>query len=243
MDTLSAKKDRIWEIDALRGLCIPGMILIHLIYDVVDLYRFIDWPYPEWYSLFKNNYGALFLLISGVSVTLGSRPGRRGITVLLGGMLCTGVTAGMYLLGMADRGIIIYFGVLHCLGVCMLLWPALRGLSAAGLALLGLALSAAGWYLRGQVFDFPWLLVLGFQFPGFSSSDYFPLMPNLGYFLLGAAFGRRLYRQKTSLLPHVDTAQPLIRGLCWCGRHSLMIYLLHQPVLALLCELFALMRG
>ena len=45
-NTLSDK--RIWEIDALRGLLIPGMIMIHLIYDVVDLYGFIHWPYPVW---------------------------------------------------------------------------------------------------------------------------------------------------------------------------------------------------
>ena len=41
-NTLS--KNRIWEIDFLRGLLIPGMIMIHLIYDVVDLYGFIHWP-------------------------------------------------------------------------------------------------------------------------------------------------------------------------------------------------------
>ena len=75
-------KDRIWEIDALRGLLIPGMILIHVIYDVVNLYGFIHWPYPAWYSVFKNNYGGLFVALSGVSVTLGSRSIRRGIQVL-----------------------------------------------------------------------------------------------------------------------------------------------------------------
>ena len=74
----SQTRSRIWEIDAVRGLCIPGMILIHLIYDLVDLYALMDWSYPHWYILFKNNYGALFVLISGLSVTLGSRSVRRG---------------------------------------------------------------------------------------------------------------------------------------------------------------------
>ena len=243
MDTLSARKNRVWEIDALRGLCIPGMILIHLIYDVVNLYRFVDWPYPLWYSLFKNNYGALFILISGISVTLGSRSIRRGITVFLCGMLCTAVTAGMYLLQIAGRGIIIYFGVLHCLGVCMMIWPVFKKLPASFLAVLGLILVFAGLLLRGMVFDTCWLLIFGFQFPGFASSDYFPLMPNLGYFLLGAAFGRRFYPEKRSLLPNVNQNHPVIRFLCFCGRRSLWIYLLHQPVLALLCEIIALWKG
>ena len=227
---------RIWEIDFLRGLLIPGMILIHLVYDVTVLYRLADWRWPWWYVLLQYNYGALFVALSGVSVTLGSRCVRRGLTVLAWGMVCTAVTAGMYLLGMADRGVLIYFGVLHCIGVCMLLWPVFRRCPVWGLALIGLAMAVAGQYLRYQTFDMPYLVVLGFQFPGFSSSDYYPLLPNLGYFLLGAAVGRVLYRNKHSLLDHVDQTRYPIRVLtCW-GRHSLMIYLLHQPVLALVCQ-------
>lgn len=233
-------KERIWELDFVRGLCIPGMILIHLIYDVVDLYGFVHWPYPQWYALFKGNYGALFLLISGVSVTLGSRSVRRGITVFLGGMCCTAVTAGMYALGMAGKGIIIYFGVLHCLGVCMMLWPLLKKLPVWGLIALGLLLLAAGFALEGHRFDFRWGLILGFAPRGFSSSDYFPLMPSLGYFLLGAAFGRHFYRDRESLLPNVKQ-NGFLRFFRLCGRHSLVIYLLHQPVLALGCELWAML--
>lgn len=236
---MGRKNDRIWEIDVVRGLCIPGMILIHLIYDVVNLYGFVQWPYPTWYSLFKNNYGALFILISGVSVTLGSRSVKRGLTVFLSGMIVSAVTLGMYLLGMAGRGIIIYFGVLHCLGVCMMLWPLFRRLTPRGLLLLGVPLVLVGWWLRTVSFSMPLLMPLGFTFPGFSSSDYFPLMPNLGYFLLGAAFGRRFYAGRRSLFPGVDTQNPFLRFFGWCGRNSLMIYLLHQPILALGCELYA----
>ena len=240
MDNTLTNK-RIWEIDALRGLLIPGMIMIHLIYDVVDLYGFIHWPYPAWYSIFKNNYGALFVALSGLSVTLGRRSLRRGVTVFAGGMCCTVVTAGMYFLGMAGRGIVIYFGVLHCLGVCMMLWPLFRKWNLWALAAAGVALVAAGWVLRTHIYvDMPWLLPLGFRFYGFSSSDYFPLMPNLGYFLLGAATGRGLYSQKRSLLPKVPTDNAFVRFWCWCGRNSLAIYLLHQPVLAALCEGYAL---
>lgn len=222
-------KKRIWELDAARGAALIGMIAIHLIYDLVDLFDVIRWQQPVGYLLFKNNYGMLFLLISGISVTLGSRCVKRGFQVFCCGFLCTAVTLGMYLLGFTDRSILIYFGVLHCLGVCMMLWPLFRKLPSPILVALGFLLVAVGLYLRTAAFSFRWLMPLGFAYYGFASSDYFPLMPNLGYFLLGAVLGRKLYREKKSLFPAEKEPTPF---LCWLGRNSLLIYLIHQPVLA-----------
>ena len=73
--------------------------------------------------------------------------------------------------------------------------------------------------------------------PGFSSSDYFPLLPYLGWFLLGACLGRLLYSERRSLLPDFPAGAWPIRALRWCGVHSLWIYLLHQPVLYALVQL------
>ena len=204
-------KRRIWELDALRGAALIGMIAIHLIYDLVDLFGVIRWDYPPAYSLFKNNYGLIFLVISGISVTLGSHCVRRGIRVFCCGFLCTAVTLGMYLLGFAGRDIIIYFGVLHCLGCCMMLWPLFRKGTDWLLAVLGIALVGVGLWLRGQGFSFPWLIPLGFAPWSFASSDYFPLMPNFGYFLLGAVLGRRLYGGKQSLFPRETPPFPVLR--------------------------------
>ena len=220
-------KRRIWELDALRGLALLGMIGIHLIYDLVDLFGVWHWQQPVWYLLFKNNYGAIFLLISGISATLGSHPVKRGLQVFLCGFLCTAATVGMYLLGTAGKDIIIYIGVLQCLGLCMMLWPLFRRLPQWGLVGLGLLMAAAGLYLRTKAFPFPWLMPLGFAPYGFASSDYFPLLPNLGYFLLGAALGKKVYGDKQSRF--LTARFPFLQ---WCGRNSLLIYLLHQPILA-----------
>lgn len=222
-------KERIWELDAARGAALLGMVVIHLIYDLVDLFGVIAWEQPVWYLTFKNNYGMLFLVISGISATLGSHHLRRGLQVFASGFLCTAATVGMVLAGMADRSLIIYFGVLQCLGVCMLLWAAVRKLPNPALLVLGVVLALAGWYLRGRAFSFWWGMPLGFVPYGFASSDYFPLMPNFGYFLLGAVLGKRLYSEKKTRFPVKHSPTPF---LCWCGRHSLLIYLLHQPILA-----------
>lgn len=233
-------KKRIWELDVFRGICILGMVLVHFIYDLVELYGIIDWSYPAVFSFVKDWGGVLFLLLSGVCATLGSRSVRRGLIVFACGLVCTAVTAGMYLLGFAGKYIIIWFGVLHCLGLCMILWAPLKKLPTWALAVLGAVIIAAGFWANGIRVECTWLFPLGLTYRGFSSSDYFPLLPNLGFFLLGSVIGRTLYRKKETLLPQINAESPVLKFLGFCGRQSLFIYLLHQPVLSLLCQVIAL---
>ncbi|MBQ8580294.1 MAG: DUF1624 domain-containing protein [Oscillospiraceae bacterium] len=230
-------KKRIWELDVFRGICILGVIAVHFIYDLTELYGIIDWQYPDWFSFIKDWGGVLFILLSGICATLGSRSVRRGLIVFASGLIITAVTYGMYRFGFA-KSIIIYFGVLHCLGVCMMLWFFFKRLPTWLLAVLGIAMVAAGLYLRHVcLVDYPWLVPLGFTFPDFATSDYFPLLPNLGFFLLGAVLGRTVYRKKESLLPFVSDRNIIVRIFSFFGRQSLLIYLLHQPVLAAICML------
>lgn len=234
-------RKRIWELDALRGLCILGMVLVHLVYDIRDLYGLADFAYPAVFTFVMHWGSVLFLLISGICVTLGRHPVKRGLVVLGGGMLCSLVTAGMYGLGLQDRSIIIWFGILHCLGICMLLWPGLSRLPSWALGGLALVLLALGYWFQTLTVPVTWLFPLGLTAPGFASSDYFPLLPNLGWFLVGAFLGRTGYRRKESLLPQFPAEARPVRFLSWCGRQSLFIYLLHQPVLAGLLELYVLL--
>ncbi len=225
-------KKRIWELDVLRGVCILGMVAVHLIY---DLQTFFSLPFladSQLFAIIKQWGGVLFLLISGICVTLGSHPVRRGLVVFACGLLCSAVTAGMYALHMADKSIIIYFGVLHCLGVCMLLWPLLKRLPVWALGLVGLGLSVLGLWISGNVLvDFPWLIPLGLVPGDFVSSDFFPLFPNLGFFLVGAFLGKTLYRKKETLLPRVNPANPVLAFFTLLGKWSLPVYLLHQPLI------------
>jgi len=226
-------KKRIWELDAFRGLCVLGMVAMHLVYDVVVLYRLVQWEYPPVLSFAAQWGGVLFILISGISATLGSHSVRRGLTVFGCGMVITAVTAGMYLLRLADKSIIIYFGVLQCLGVCMILWGGLKKCPTWLLAAAGVIFAAVGLMIYNVVLvDFPWLMPLGFVYPGFASSDYFPIFPHLGFFLLGAVIGRTVYGKKESLFPGVNQRNPVIRFLMLVGKFSLPVYMLHQPVLA-----------
>lgn len=223
---------RVWELDALRGVCMLGMMGVHFVYDLSALSP-IPFVASPLFHLISDWGGCLFVLLSGVCVTLGSKSLRRGTLVFLAGMLCTAVTFGMYRLGMVGRGMVIRFGVLHCLGCCMLLWPLFRRLPVSALTGLGIPLTLAGVYLARYplVSTCRWLFPLGILHEGFASGDYFPLLPFLGFFLLGAALGKTVYREKRSLFPGVDTGKKLPRLFCFPGRHSLPLYLLHQPLI------------
>ncbi len=222
-------KSRIWELDAFRGVCILGMVIVHLLYDLNSAYHIPALQASRLYR-FALDWGAvLFILLSGICATLGRHPIRRGLTVFAGGLICSFATWLLYRLGLAHKSLIIYFGILHCLGVCMLLWPLAKRLPGFLLLLLGAILcipsAAAGTW---------WTMPLGFPPPNFASSDYFPLLPNLGYFLIGSSLGKYLYSRKTTLFPNVNTRNPLITAFTFIGRHALLVYLLHQPVITAL---------
>ena len=96
-------KKRIWELDALRGFCSVGVIIVHFVYDLTVLYRLVDWTPPEAFRFVQRWGGVLFLLISGICVTLGSRCIKRGLIVFFCGLGISAVTYGMYHFGFSGR--------------------------------------------------------------------------------------------------------------------------------------------
>ena len=239
---MANSKPRIWELDALRGVCILCVIVVHFLFDL-SFFGGLDLTLPAWYVFIQEYGGAIFVVLSGVCVTLGSKSVRRGLIVFACGMLITAVTYGMYRLGMSGADVVVKFGVLHLLGVCMLVYPAFKKLPPAALTVLGLVIAITGYAIRGVVVPQRWLFPLGLTYEGFTSSDYFPLFPQLGYFLIGAAIGKTAYREKKTLLPGSFQKTGIARFFCWCGRQSLFIYLLHQPIVYGLLEFVLLLRG
>ena len=235
-------KSRIWELDALRGVCILCVIVVHFLFDL-SFFGGLSLTLPAWYVFLQEYGGTIFVVLSGVCVTLGSKSVRRGLIVFACGMLITAVTYGMYRLGMSGADVVVKFGVLHLLGVCMLVYPAFKKLPPAMLTVLGLVIAITGYAIRGVVVPQHWLFPLGLTYEGFTSSDYFPLFPQLGYFLIGAAIGKTAYREKKTLLPGSFQKTGIARFFCWCGRQSLFIYLLHQPIVYGLLEFVLLLRG
>lgn len=218
-------------LDAWRTLAILLMIAYHFLY---DLYIFgvisADWLFSTPLNVLERFICCSFILLAGASARFSRNNLRHGVTVLAAGLVVE--------IGAAVAGQTIRFGVLMLLGWSMVLWHFLgKGLQrlpgwalAAGSGALFFA--ARRWTERAAA-SVPWLYPLGFTAPGFFSADYFPLLPWFFLFLMGAALGGWCLSHRENRL----LAAPLPRALTWPGRHSLVIYVLHQPVLYGVCYL------
>ncbi len=236
------KQDRIWELDALRGLCILCVILIHFLFDL-NYFLGLNLALPAWYLFVQQYGGVIFVLLSGACATLGTRSFRRGLIVFGCGLLVTLVTFGMYRFGFVSRDVVVWFGVLHLLGFCMMFYPVYRKMPTVQLFSCGIVLICAGYLMSNVVVQAKFLFPLGLVYEGFASGDYFPILPHLGWFMVGSGLGRVFYAEKSTRFPGTFQRSFLARGLCWCGRKSLFIYLLHQPLVYGILMLILALRG
>ncbi len=232
--------NRIALIDEVRGFAILCMVVYHTFYDLVFLFG-VNIPafHSPILNLIRDLFVYGFLFISGASSRLSRNNLKRG-AICLG--LGLGMTAVTFLFLPDSR---ILFGILHCLGICMLLHPLFAPLldriptllGVGGLTLLFLLtvqlpaghLGIAGvcrWDLPPQFYQTEWLFPIGLPSDNFFSADYFPLFPWLFAFLTGSYFGRWL---KSDRCPEW-WKKPHLRPLAFVGRHTIWVYLLHQPV-------------
>jgi len=123
----------------------------------------------------------------------------------------------------------IRFGILHFFGIAFILAPFFLRFRFINL-ILGIALLAAGIYLWGTSFEFPWLLWLGLRPHYFRTLDYFPLLPWFGIFLVGMFFGNILYPQGNRRFHIHEFNDPVTSALTLPGRHPLVIYLAQWPI-------------
>jgi uncharacterized membrane protein len=150
---------------------------------------------------------------------------RRGLRIFAYGMALTLVFLA---LGLG----VVAFGILHLIGVSIILAYPLLGYRFANL-ILGISFIALGWYMRAQEVssESPWLLPLGVVPENLAMPDYRPLLPWFGVVLLGLFAGNLLYGggKRPAGIPR--QAPPVARPLAPLGRNSLFIYLIHQPIL------------
>ncbi len=99
---------------------------------------------------------------------------------------------------------------------------------------------APNWFALITGFDLPTFFKSMFGFAR-SGADYFPMIPWVGFTLIGAFLGQTLYKEKKSLLPQIDGMWR--RPVDWFGSKSLYVYVLHQPFWLLVLMLIFLPMG
>lgn len=232
-------KQRFWEIDVARGIAVILMIIYHVLYDLNFFHIISVHLYEGAFLLILYPVGSTFLFLVGVSLTISYAKAekvmtrrqlqwkflKRGLFVFGLGMLVT-LATWWYL----EKGYVV-FGVLHCIGISIILaYPLVR--FRVPVLMLGAAFIAVGIFLRTFTVDFPWLVWLGFVPSTFSSVDYVPLLPYFGIILLGIFVGNSVYAKGVRQFTiHDHSGVAPVRGLSFIGRHSLVIYFLHEPII------------
>ncbi len=239
--------ERLSLLDALRGFTILNMILYHFLWDLVYIARIpIPWYHGTGAYIWQQSICQTFILLSGFCWSFGRHPLKRGLTVFWAGGLITLVT----MLLMPENQVL--FGVLTLIGSCMLLMipldyllkklhrPTVFIILLVAVLLLFASLHPA-WkgypeYSKGNLFT----AYLGFPAKNFYSTDYFPLLP---WFFLFVA-GYLLHKLSLCLgwLKAAFLKKKLLPPLTFIGCHSLLIYMLHQPVLYGITMLIILLK-
>ena len=228
-------------LDSIRGLALLSMIGYHGTWDMVNLFG----AELSWYNglpgaIWQQLGCGVFVMLSGFCWSFGRNALKRGLTVFAAGAAVTAVT----MIAMPENRVL--FGVLTLLGSCMLLliplekllcrvspWIGLAGCTLLFLFTQNMRSGTLGFgpcqpiALPEQLYQGWFTTYLGFPHPGFFSADYFPLFPWLFLFLCGY-FAHRICKKMGLLNQYFRRG---IRSLSALGRHSLPIYLAHQPVL------------
>lgn len=240
---------RIHFLDEVRGFDLILMVFFHAFYVIGYLFKY---SWGAWLFQFFNPaepfFAGLFIFICGISCRLSHSNWKRGGLLAL---VAVGMSLFLYLF---MREEMIWFGVLHFLAVSILLFALLRplldrippwaGLIGSALLLLltwwvpvyrGSILGIKGLFgtdIPGWLVDIPALYPLGLG--AGEGADYFPLLPWFFCFLGGSFVGVWAKQNRFPRWMYVSR----LPWLSWLGRHTLVIYVLHQPVVFGLCWLF-----
>lgn len=221
MKNVQTNKSRIWELDFFRGIALISMIYFHAVYDMKEFFGY-NIRYESGINFYIGKLSViLFILISGISCSLSRSNVKRGLR-LLGVALLVSLFSYVY-----NPAFVIKFGIIHFFAVCMLLYPLINKLNTPLLIILGTLIIALNTYTSRISSSNEYLFPFGVTSPGFVSSDYYSLVPWLGLFLYGMVLARTLYKKKESLF----SFQPGNNPVSFFGRHTLILYVIHQPVL------------
>jgi len=233
-----AARARFAIVDLARGVALLAMFVFHFAYDLsyFSLIALDITTDPGW-RLFARIIAGSFLTLVGISLVLATRNGlnrraflKRLALVSVAAALVTAATA----FAMPEN--FVFFGILHQVALASVLALAFLRLpiwlvAVCAAVVLGLPAVIPPEALDGSWLDQNWLAWLGFAPNAPPSADFVPVFPWFGCVLGGIAIARlALPRIASSALARWQPDWAPARLIAWGGRHSLAVYLLHQPL-------------
>ncbi|MGO4855222.1 heparan-alpha-glucosaminide N-acetyltransferase [Phaeovulum sp. W22_SRMD_FR3] len=229
-----------WALDLARTAAILGMALYHFTYDLA-FFGFIEphVPFSFGWILEARIVATSFLGLAGASLVLAHGRAIRWRHFLRRfGWLVAAAAAISLSTWFDDPERYVFFGILHCIAAASLIGLVLLRLPAVLTLAAAVGVLAIWLYLPRVGFDANYLLGLGLSREVPRSMDFVPLVPWLAPYLAGMGIAQLLRGRArgTANGPAAPRPAPaaqsrLQRVLAWPGRHSLVIYVVHQPLL------------
>ena len=239
-----SSNSRIRTLDFLRAIAIMAMIFYHFVYDLGD-FGFINriTVVNGYWKLFAQSIGCSFLFISGVSFWVMASKGieypkyLKRLAILISTALL--VSAATYVqFGSA----FIFFGILHLLAACSIFSLLIYRLPIVILIILGVTLILvpdyyyASDYYNDNLFSNKYLAWTGLYNGKTGSVDFYAFMPWSSAFVFGLACSKVFIKSRRSTSVSPLSFKEEKKGffsstMLWLGRNSLLVYLIHQPIL------------
>lgn len=222
---------RLSWVDGLRGIAIIAMVVYHFLFDAYFLRLFPVPIHDLPLVIFQRSIGTLFLLLVGVSMALSEQRNSEGYLryvkrFLFLGIIALGITLATFIY--PSNGFI-QFGIIHFIAVATLITPLFLRLKHLLLP-IGLIIIGVGWWISSITIQNPYFFWVGLRTADYFALDHYPLLPWIGVVFIGVYIGQKLVEKKLTN-PHDFFSHPV---LVWLGKKSLMIYLIHQPLLVAL---------
>jgi uncharacterized membrane protein len=223
---------RLAAIDCVRGLALVAMVVYHTAFDLyadrliaTDIFSDLRW------ETLARATASTFLALAGIGLVLsiqgGLRPRRyfRRLALVAGGAAAVTLATWWF-----DPATFVFFGILHEIAVASVLalpflWAPWVLTAAAGAAAIALP-----FFFTSPVFDTPALWWVGLSTTPPVTVDYVPLFPWFGVVLIGVVLGRLVVRYQAAIAKF-QPRNAFVRALAFVGRHTLPIYLIHQPLI------------
>lgn len=235
------KGKRLCMLDELRGIAIIAMVIYHTIYSMAFIFH-LDFSYSIFLQAYKFQplIPILFITLCGIYCSFSKSNLKRGALIFA---IAIVITIATYIF-MPSTAII--FGILHFIGIALILYsitekwidkiPENIG-ATISLALFIIFYNIPNGYIGYQPFlslelppqlysCYP-LFVIGLPTPDFSSGDYFPLIPYIFLLYSGCFLGKLILKNGAPDFMYKKLCPPLD----FLGKHSLLIYVAHQPLI------------